>query len=68
MIGSSGRTPSRVGRRGAWLLTWLTLALLTALFVNVPLGVCVEMPLDAGFNVSIYVPIRSVYLPLVQRP
>ena len=35
------------------LLAWLTLALLMALFVNVPLGVCVQMPIDAGFETGV---------------
>ena len=53
MLGSSGRLGNRIVTRGAWLFAWLTLALLMALFVNVPLGLCADMPLDAGFEAGV---------------
>ena len=53
MLGSSGRLGRRIGTRGAWLFAWLTLALLMALFVNVPLGLCAEAVLDSGFEAGV---------------
>ena len=35
------------------LFAWLTLALLMALFVSVPLGMAVEMPIDTGFETGV---------------
>ena len=53
MLGSSGRLGRRIRSRGARLFAWLTLALLMALFVNVPLGLCADAVLDSGFEAGV---------------